>query len=168
MRSRVVDRQRDDFAIEAEITPVRAEGERPRVVGLGRSASALTTGAGTRDASARRLVLGTTGSALPPDWCQDDQALESLRAREQIVSLEVCVPIVGIRDLGTPAKERVSFVEEQHHPGALGRIEDPAEVLLRLANLLGDDAGQVDRVEVAGRSSSSLRRSTLGASCPWQ
>src|SRR5262249_13073334 len=46
------------------------------------------------------------------------------------------------------AEEGVGLVEEQDGAALLGAVEDVAEILLRLADVLADDAGQVDAIEV--------------------
>ena len=79
---------------------------------------------------------------------EDRQAVEALEAREQIRRLEVGVAVVGVRDLGAPAEERVGLVEEAAPPGALRGVEDLREVLLRLADPLRDDARDVHDEEV--------------------
>jgi hypothetical protein len=67
---------------------------------------------------------------------------------QQVADLEVGVPVVGVLDLGALAEERVRFVEEQHHIGAVRSVEEAAQVLFGLANVLADDPGKVDFVQV--------------------
>ena len=79
---------------------------------------------------------------------EDDDAVERLHALQQVGDLDVGVAVVGVADLRALAEQRVRLVEEQHAVHALGLVEDAVEVLLRLADVLVDDGGEVDRVEV--------------------
>src|SRR2546425_956813 len=53
-----------------------------------------------------------------------------------------------IAPLGALAEERVGLVEEEDRVRALGGVEDPVEVLLRLADVLAHDRREVDPEEL--------------------
>ena len=78
---------------------------------------------------------------------EDREALEALHALEQVADLEVGVAVVRVLDLGALAEQRVGLVEEQDHVGRVGGVEQPAQVLLGLADVLVDDLRQVDAVQ---------------------
>ena len=79
---------------------------------------------------------------------QDREAAVGLHALQQVADLDVGVAVVAVLDLGPLAEERVRLVEEQDRAARLGRVEDPPQVLLRLADVLADDLAEVDAVEV--------------------
>ena len=80
--------------------------------------------------------------------------MERLHPLEQVAHLEVGVPVVAVPHRGALAEQRVSLVEQQHRAAVLGRVEDPAQVLLGLADPLADHLAEVDvhqvKVEVPG------------------
>ena len=55
---------------------------------------------------------------------------------------------MGVLDLGALAEQRVRLVEEQDRRILGARVEDCAQVLLGLADVLADDLREVDAVEV--------------------
>src|SRR5262249_49800664 len=58
------------------------------------------------------------------------------------------VAVMRVPDLAALAEEGVGLVEEQHRTAGVGGVEDAAEVLLRLADVLAHDLTEVDSVEV--------------------
>ena len=80
---------------------------------------------------------------------EDRQAAISLHALQQIVDLDVGVAVVAVLDFAALAEQRVGFVEEQDRAAVLGGVEQPAQVLLRLADVFADDGRQIDAVEIA-------------------
>jgi len=66
---------------------------------------------------------------------------------------------VAVLHLAALAEQGVRLVEQEDRAAILGRIEDPAQVLLGLSNVLTDDTGQIDRY----RSSRSSLASTSAA-----
>ena len=72
----------------------------------------------------------------------------SLHAPEQVCDLRVRVAVVGVLDWGATTEERVGLVEDLHGVRGLDLVEDPAEVLLRLTDVLAHHGRQVDPVEV--------------------
>lgn len=82
---------------------------------------------------------------------EDGQAVVLLDALQEIGDVGVGVPVVAITHPAAIAEERIRLVEEQDGAAGLDRIEDPAQVLLGLADILRDDGAQVDAVESAAR-----------------
>ena len=79
---------------------------------------------------------------------EDRQPAVRLHALQQVVDLDVGVAVVAVLDLAALAEQRVGLVEEQDRAAVLGGVEQPAEVLLGLADVLADHRRQVDPVEV--------------------
>src|SRR4051794_13192740 len=79
---------------------------------------------------------------------EDREAAVGLHALQEVADLDVGIAVVAVLDLGALAEERVRLVEEQDRAAALRRVEHPAEVLLRLPDVLRDDLAEVDPVEV--------------------
>ena len=79
---------------------------------------------------------------------EDREPVEGLEPLEQVGALDVGVPVVGVAHLAPLAEDGVRLVEEQHRVDPAGLGEDPLEVLLGLPDVLVDDRGQVDRVQV--------------------
>src|SRR5206468_5853939 len=77
---------------------------------------------------------------------------------EEVVHLEVGVAVVRVLDLGALTEERVRLVEEQDGAAPLRLVERGREVLLRLADVLGDHGCEVDAVEILAE----LARERLG------
>src|SRR6266702_1494321 len=71
----------------------------------------------------------------------------TLDALQQVIDLHVTIAIVRIGRGSTLAKEGISLVEKQDCRSAFGGVEDPAQVLLRLADVLADDAAEVDAMK---------------------
>ena len=61
----------------------------------------------------------------------------------------VGMAIIGAAGLGALAEQGVRLVEEEDPSLVLGLIEDPGQVLLGLADVLGDHQRQVDLVDLA-------------------
>ena len=80
---------------------------------------------------------------------QHRQPVEGLHPLQQVGALDVGVPVVGVADLACacrrsrPPRRRAA---PPLTPAGLG--EDPLQVLLGLPDVLVDDGGQVDRVQV--------------------
>src|SRR5215210_1386625 len=91
---------------------------------------------------------------LPEVGREDHRAGIGLHLLQQVGDLDVRVAVVGVPYLRALAEESVRLVEEQDRVGAVGRVEDPVEVLLGLPDVLGDDRCEVDpeqlQPEVAG------------------
>ena len=96
----------------------------------------------------RRRRRKAWSSALLHVGRQDRQAAVRLHALQQVADLDVGVAVVAVLDLAALAEQRVGLVEEQDRAALLRRVEDPPQVLLRLADVLADDRAQVDPVEV--------------------
>ena len=96
-------------------------------------------------ASSRRVKAESNRRAAVAG--EDGDALVGLDAREQVVGLRVGEAIVRVLDVGALAEERVGLVEEQHDLRMLGAGEELREVLLRLADVLARDAGQIDAID---------------------
>ena len=79
---------------------------------------------------------------------QDRQAPVGLHALEQVADLDVGVAVVAVLDLAALAEQGVGLVEEEDGAALLGGVEDAAQVLLGLADVLADHRGEVDAVEV--------------------
>ena len=104
---------------------------------------------------------------------EDRDAVERLHALQQVGGLDVRVAVVRVAHLGALAEQRVGLVEEQDAVDLVGLGEDLVEVLLGLADVLVDDRGEVDRVEVeaelaarAPRRPSSCRSRTRPRTAP--
>src|SRR5579862_415117 len=76
---------------------------------------------------------------------------EILDALQQIGDLLVGEAIVRGRGRGAFAEQRVRFVEEQDPVAMLGAVEQPCEILLRLADVLRDHEREVDAIDIAPR-----------------
>ena len=79
---------------------------------------------------------------------QDGEAAIGLHALQQVADLDVRVAVVAVFDLGALAEERVGFVEEQDGGALFGGVEDAAQILLGLADVLADDLAEVDAEEI--------------------
>ena len=97
---------------------------------------------------------------------QDGQAVERLHPLQQVGDLDVGVAVARVAHLGALAEERVGLVEEQHAVDAVGLGEDPVEVLLGLADVLVDDRGEVDDVEVEAELAGDDLGATSSCPCP--
>jgi hypothetical protein len=64
--------------------------------------------------------------------------------------LDVRVAVVAVADLGARPEQSVRLVKEEDRAVSLGGVEDPAQILLGLADVLAHDARDVDPVEVEG------------------
>ena len=114
--------------------PTAGVGRPPRA-----TAKSTITSSRRRNASsrfARRLVV------------RIGEPVEPLHALEQVGDLDVRIPIACVLDLGPLAEDRVRLVEQEDAVDAVGLVEDAVEVLLRLADVLVDDRGEVDDVEI--------------------
>ena len=96
---------------------------------------------------------------------QDGEAVEGLHPLQQVGALDVGVAVVRVPDLRALAEDRVGLVEEQHGVDAGRRREDPLEVLLGLADVLVDDGGQVDDVQVEAEVARRPPRPTSSCRC---
>ena len=67
---------------------------------------------------------------------------------KQVAHLDIGVAVVAVLDLAALAEERIGLVEEEHGAARLGRVEDGAQILLGLADVLRHDAREVDAVEI--------------------
>ena len=87
------------------------------------------------DQEAQPAQEGAVEGGLPVGG-QDGQAAVVLHALQQVVDLDVGVAVVAVLDLGALAEQRVGLVEEEDRAAPLGRVEDRAQVLLGLADVL--------------------------------
>ena len=110
-----------------------------------RRCAASGNGNSTTKRSRRR---NARSSALLRLRGEDRQAAVRLHPLQQVVDLDVGVAVVAVLDLAALAEQRVGLVEEQDRAAVLGRVEDAAQVLLGLADVLAHHAGEVDPVEV--------------------
>src|SRR5437773_1401209 len=87
---------------------------------------------------------------------EDLEAGVVLDSLQEIIDLDVGVTVLTIFHVGAFAKERICFVEKEDRTTLLCRIEDAAQILLRLANIFRDDSTQIDAVyvfsQIAGQS----------------
>ena len=79
---------------------------------------------------------------------EDRQPAIGLHALQQVVDLDIGVAVVAVLHLAALAEQRVGLVEEQDRAAVLGRVEQPAQVLLGLADVFADHGGEIDAVEV--------------------
>src|SRR5260221_704749 len=70
---------------------------------------------------------------------QDCQAAIGFHALQEVADFDVGVAVVAILDLAAFAEKRVSLVEQEDGPTLFSRIEDAAQVLLGLADVLAHD-----------------------------
>ena len=73
-----------------------------------------------------------------------------LHPLQQVIDLDVGIAVVAVLDLAALAEQRVRLVEEQDRAAVLGRVEQPAQILLGLADIFADHRGEIDAVEIAG------------------
>ena len=59
---------------------------------------------------------------------QDRQALIGLQALEQVVHLDVGVPVVAVPHLATFAKKGIGFIEEEDRPTVFRCVEELAQI----------------------------------------
>ena len=86
--------------------------------------------------------------------------MEGFHTLQQVVDLEVCVSVVARLHLGALAEQRVCLVEQQDRVAGLRGFKQRSELLLRLADVLGDDAGEVDLIEVQTQLARDQARTT--------
>src|SRR5204863_7707201 len=98
---------------------------------------------GEAEASQKGWIEG-----LPLVRREDREAAVGLHPLQEVADLDVRVAVVAVLHLAAPAEERIGLVEEQDRAALVGGVEEPAEVLLRLADVLADDGAEVDPVEV--------------------
>src|SRR5262249_5875009 len=85
-----------------------------------------------------------------------------LDSLQQVAHLDIRVAVVRIPDLTPSSEQRVGFIEEQNGIRGLRFSEDTGQVLLRLADELADDGGEIDFVEVERElAGDDLRRHRL-------
>ena len=85
---------------------------------------------------------------LPEVRREDRDALVLLHPLQQVADLDVRVAVVRVLHFGALAEERIRFVEEQNRLARIRLVEDLAEVLLGLADVLADDLRQIDLIEI--------------------
>ena len=76
------------------------------------------------------------------------QAAEGFHALQEVVDFDVGVTVVAVFDFAAFAEQGVGFVEEQDCAAAFGSVEDAPQVLFGFADVFGDDAREVDAVQV--------------------
>ena len=79
---------------------------------------------------------------------QDDGTVVLFELLEEIGDFDVGVAVVRVFHFAPLAEEGVGFVEEEYALGAARGGEDAIEILFRLADILADDAGQIDAKHV--------------------
>ena len=67
---------------------------------------------------------------------------------QKIGHLHVGVAVVGVLDLAALAEQSVALVEEEDAPGVPRLLKDRPQVLFGLADVLADDLGQIDLVQL--------------------
>ena len=67
---------------------------------------------------------------------------------QQVVDLDVGVAVVAVFHFAALAEEGVGFVEEEDCPAVFGGVKNAAQILFGFADVLADDARQIDAIEV--------------------
>ena len=73
---------------------------------------------------------------------------ERLDALQEVVDLEVRVPIVAALYFRPLCKQRVRLVEQQDRVAGFGRLEQPGKLLLGFADVLRHELREVDLIEI--------------------
>src|ERR1700674_2017140 len=79
---------------------------------------------------------------------KDRDSVELLHPLEQVVDFDIGETVVRVLDLSPLSEQRVRLIKQKHDVGTLTWVEDLFETLLGFADVLVDDARQVDPVEV--------------------
>src|SRR5437870_4799051 len=79
---------------------------------------------------------------------QDGQPAVGLHALQQIADLDVRVAIVAIFHFAALAEEGIGLVKQQNHATLFSGVEDSAQVLLGLTDVLADGGRQIDSIQV--------------------
>ena len=96
---------------------------------------------------------------------EDGHAAEGLDALQEVIDLEACVAIDRGLDLGPLREQRVGLVEQQQGVAGVGGLEDARQLLLGLADPLGDDLRQIDLVEIEDRAPARAGRRPSSCRC---
>ena len=70
---------------------------------------------------------------------ENHKSVELFDALQQIVDLDVRIPIVGILNLGSLSEQGVRFIEEKDCIARFRFNEDPANILLGFTDILADN-----------------------------
>src|SRR5262245_20136776 len=79
---------------------------------------------------------------------KDEHPIVCFEALEKVVDFNVRVPVVGILYLRALAEKGIGLVKEEDRVARPGLIEDPAQILFRLTDVLAHHRCQVDRKEL--------------------
>src|SRR5580700_6376381 len=79
---------------------------------------------------------------------EDRKARILFHPLQKVTHFDVCVAIVAVFHFAALAKKRVGFVKEQYHAGTLGLIEDLAQILLGLTDILAYNRAESDAIEI--------------------
>ena len=84
---------------------------------------------------------------------------------QEIGDFDIGVAVVRVLHFAPLAEKGVGFVEEENRVAPVGRRRRRVEVLLRLADVLADDAGEVDAEHVERRADCQSRRRSWSCPC---
>jgi hypothetical protein len=71
-----------------------------------------------------------------------------LRFSEAGTYLDIRVPIMRVLRLGSLAEKCIGFVKEKYRVATLGGAKDTIEIFLGLANVITDQTGEINLIEV--------------------
>ena len=102
---------------------------------------------------------------LPQIGRQDREALVRLHALQQVGDFDVRVAIVRVLHFTSLAEQCVRFVDEERGPRAAGIVEHAIDVLLGVADVLADDARQIDAQDLHAQAASPRRARPWSCRC---
>src|SRR5690606_28545186 len=79
---------------------------------------------------------------------QDGNAIIGLHTLEQIADLQISVAVMGILDPRPFTEDSVGLIKKEDRVATLRLAKDSLQILLRLPNVLTDQAGKVNLIEV--------------------
>ena len=79
---------------------------------------------------------------------ENHDALIRFHALQQVAGLNIGIAVVRVGDFRPLAKQRVRLIKEENCIARFGFVEDLRQVLLRLADIFIDHAGEVDFVQI--------------------
>src|SRR5439155_14002746 len=79
---------------------------------------------------------------------EDGEARVVLHSLKEVVDLDIRVAVVAVAHLGATAEESIGLVEEEDRAASFSGVKNAPEVLLGLADVLADDAGEIDAIEI--------------------
>src|SRR5579862_8234773 len=96
----------------------------------------------TQPPSERLIHIGT-------EICREDRnAFVLFHLLQQVANFDVRIAVVGVVDFGALATKSIGFVEMQNCIGLFRSIENSVQVFLSFSDVLTDDSGKIDLVEV--------------------